>query len=209
MIDINLIPPALRVNGKGNANSLTINIPRNILVGVGAGLVLILVTVHLLLGAVWLMGFSRLSYCNAQWGKVLPDKVILDAIYAQSGDLKKRFKMIAEMTTKKGVVWAPKFNAISDALPSGLWIRKMILDKVGLTMEGSVVSKSQNEINNVGLFLAALKQNNVFMKDFYSLEVNSIQRGKNNAVEVTDFTVMAKLNEVAADKPASSKVRNP
>jgi hypothetical protein len=45
------------------------------------------------------------------------------------------------------------------------------------------------------MFLSALKQNNGFMKDFSSLEVNSIQRGKNNAVEVTDFTVMAKLNE--------------
>ena len=31
------------------------------------------------------------------------------------------------------------------------------------------------------------------MKDFSSLEVNSIKRSKTNAIEVTDFTVMAKL----------------
>jgi len=101
--------------------------------------------------------------------------------------------MIADMTTRKSLRWAPKFNAISDDLPRGLWLSKMVLDKTGLTMEGSVVSKNQNEINKVGLFLAALKQNEGFMKGFSSLEVNSIQRGKNNAVEVTDFTVKAKL----------------
>lgn len=193
MIDINLIPAALRKDGKGNANSLVLNIPKEILVGVGAGLILLMVTVHLVLGGIWLMGANRLSRANAEWQKVLPDKTILDSINKESGSLKKKIKMLSDMTTKKSVLWAPKFNAISDALPTGLWIRKMTLDRVGLTMEGSVVSRSENEITNVDKFLSNLKQNDYFMKDFYSLEVNSIQRSKNNAVEVTDFTVMAKL----------------
>lgn len=193
MIDINLIPAALRKNSKGNANALEINIPKEILAGIGVGLILLLVTVHLILGAVWLVGVWRLSGYEAKWQKVLPDKEILDSIHKETGDLRKKFKTISDMTTKKSIAWAPKFNAISDGLSRGLWIRKMTLDKVSLTMEGSVVSKSQNEINNVGMFLAALKQDDVFMKDFSSLEVNSIQRGRNNAVEVTDFTVTAKL----------------
>ena len=193
MIDINLIPAALRKNDKGNANSLTINIPHNVLLGVGSGLILLVVTVHLFLGLVWLIGIGRLSACNAEWQKLAADKTVLDAIYKESGDLKNKIKMISDMTTKKSVLWAPKFNAISDALPRGLWIRRMTLDKTSLTMEGSVVSKNRNEINNVGLFLSALKQNNGFIKDFSSLEVNSIQRGKSNSVEVTDFTVMAKV----------------
>ena len=193
MIDINLIPAALRKNDKGNANSLTINIPHNVLLGVGSGLILLVVTVNLFLGLVWLIGFGRLSACNAEWQKLAADKTVLDAIYKESGDLKNKIKMISDMTTKKSVLWAPKFNAISDALPRGLWIRRMTLDKTSLTMEGSVVSKNRNEINNVGLFLSALKQNNGFIKDFSSLEVNSIQRGKSNSVEVTDFTVMAKV----------------
>jgi hypothetical protein len=195
MIDINLIPAALRKNGKGDAQSLTVNIPKEILVGVGAGLMVLMLTVHVVPGVVWLAGMGRLAGYKANWQKVLPDKTILDSIHKEAGDLKKKFLMISDMTTKKSVQWAPKFNVISDVLPRGVWIRKMVLDKGSLTMEGSVVSKSQNEINNVGMFLSALKQNNGFMKDFSSLEVNSIQRGKNNAVEVTDFTVMAKLNE--------------
>lgn len=195
MIDINLIPAALRKNGQGNLNSLMINIPHEILLGVGAGLILLLLTVHLLLGVVWLAGFGQLSFHQLQYKKLLPDKTVLDAINGESRDLKKKINIIADMTTKKSVRWAPKFNAISDVLPRGLWIRKMTLDQSGLVTEGSVVSKTQNGINNVGSFLSALRQNDDFMKDFSSLEVNSIQRSKVNAVEVTDFTVMAKLKE--------------
>ena len=193
MIDINLIPAALRKNGKGNADSLAINIPQEILSGVGAGLILLMVTVHLLLGVLWLAGMGRLFSDRANWQKLLLDKTILEAINNESKGLKKKINMIAGMTTKKSVLWSPKFNAISDALPRGLWLRRMTLDKTGLSMEGSVVSKTRNEINDVGLFVSALKQNNGFMKGFSSLEVNSIQRGKINAIEVTDFTVMAKL----------------
>lgn len=193
MIDINLIPVALRKNTKGNVDSLKINIPKDILLGVGAGLIFLIVTVHLLLGAVWLMGNGRLSYYNARWQKLLPDKTILDAINMESGDLKKKIKMISDITVSKSVLWAPKFNAISDSLPRGLWIKKMTLDKLGLTVEGSVVSKNRSEINNVDMFLSALRQNDGFMKDFSSLEVNSIQGGRSNSVEVTDFSVMAKL----------------
>ncbi len=193
MIDINLIPANLRKNGKENANALNLNFPQEVLVGVGSGLIVLMLLAHLVLGGMWLLGMKNLFYYQAQWQKVLPDKNEMDSINKESGTLKKKIGTIADMTTKKIVPWAPKFNAISDDLPKGLWIRKMTLDKTALTIEGSVVSKSQNEINNVGLFLFSLKQNDSFMKDFSSLEVNSIQRDKNNAVEVTDFTAMAKL----------------
>ena len=193
MIDINLIPAALRKNGKGNSNSLTINIPKEILLGVAVGVILLMGTLHLLLGAVWLGGMGRLSSYKANWQKVLPDQILWGSMNEESGDLKKKINVIADMTTRKFVRWSSKFNAISDALPRGLWIRKMTLDKIGLVVEGSGVSKTQNEINEVGLFLSTLKQNNNFMKDFSSLEVNSIQRDKTNAIEVTDFTVMAKV----------------
>jgi hypothetical protein len=194
MIDINLIPPALRKNGKENA-SLAINIRHDILIGVGAGLVLLIVTVHLILGVIWLIGIGQLTSHQMAWQKLAGDKAALDAISDDSKDIKTRMGMITDMTTKRSVLWAPKFNAISDALPRGLWIRTMTLDKSGLSMEGSVVSKTRNEISNVGLFIATLKQDNDFIKDFSSLEVNSIERSKESSVEVADFTILAKLNE--------------
>jgi len=205
MIDINLIPVALRKSGKENA-SLAINIPQEIILGVGVGLIFVMLTVHLLLGAVWFVGLGRLPGYRASWQKVMPDRAGLESMKAETRILRKRIKLISGITTKEIVLWAPKFNAISDDLPRGLWLKKMTLEKGALTMEGSVVSKSQNEINNVGLFLATLKKNNDFMKDISSLEVNSIERGRNNTVEVTDFTVMAKLIEIIT--PSSNETRH-
>jgi hypothetical protein len=195
MIDINLIPVALRKDGQADAHSVAINIPKEILLGVSATVIFLIVLIHLILGVLWLVGMGHLSNDKARWQKLLPDKTTFDSIDKESKDLKKKIAMLSDMTTKKSVLWAPKFNAISDALPKGLWLRRMVLDKVGLSMEGSVVSKNQNEIADVGEFVSALKQNDAFMKNFSSLEVNSIQRSKSNAVEVTDFTVMAKLIE--------------
>lgn len=195
MIDINLIPVLLRKNGKASANAVTINIPKEVLLGTGVGVVVFLVSIHLLLGVIWMMAYKQLNAKNAQWDAVVPDKAAFDKVNQQVRDLKVKVNMISDMTTKGSVLWAHKFNLISDSLPRGLWIRKMTLDKNGLTMEGSAVSKNQNEINNIGLFLSSLKQNADFMKDFSTLEVNSIQRSKSNTVDVTDFTVMAKLNE--------------
>ena len=169
MIDINLVPAALRKDGKGSGNSLSINIPHDILLGVGSGVVLLIVTVHLILGIGWMMGMTRLTYENAQWQKILPEKTEIDSMNKESTALSRKIKTLSDMTTKKAVLWAPKFNAISDDIPRGLWIRKMTLDKSGLTIEGSVVSKTQNEINNVGLFLATLKKNDNFRMSIIEL----------------------------------------
>jgi len=193
MININLIPPALRKKSGAGLSILSINIPQEILFGVGGGVVFLILTVHLVLGAAWLMAAGHLSLDKLQWQKVASDKNELDDISSKSRELRKKINAIADMAVKKTLVWSPKLNAISEALPRGLWLRKMVLDKSSLTMEGSAVSKNHDEITNVGNFVSVLKKDEAFMKDFSSLEVNSIQRGKRNSMEVADFTVMAKL----------------
>jgi len=192
MININLIPPGLRKNSAG-LSAASINIPQEILLGVVGGVVFLILTVHLILGAVWLTAAGHLSFDKLQWQKVLSDKSQLDDIYNKSRELRKKISDISDMTVKKIVVWSPKLNVISDVLPRGMWLRKMVLDKGSLTIEGSVVSKNHDEITNVGNFVSALKKNAAFMKDFSSLEVNSIQRGNRSSMEVADFIITAKL----------------
>jgi Tfp pilus assembly protein PilN len=193
MIDINLIPPVLRKNSGNGLSGLSINIPQEILWGVLGGVVCLALMVHLVLGALWLTSEGHLSFDKLQWQKVVSDKSELDGIYNKSRELKNKIKALSDITVNKIVVWSPKLNAISDALPRGLWLRKMLLDKTSMTIEGSAVSKNHDEISNVGNFVSALKKNAAFMKDFSSLEVNSIQRGNRNSIEVADFTIMAKL----------------
>jgi hypothetical protein len=191
MIDINLIPAASRKKTQEDFSSM-VNLSTDVLLGVGSGVVLLLAAVHLVLGVIWALDSTRLSAAKARWEKLEPDKKMLDSLGAESRSLKSKIKLLSGMASQKSLPWAPKFNAVSDALPKGVWLRKMTLDKAGLSMEGSVAIKSRNEINNVGLFLSSLKQNDGFMKDFSSLEVNSIQSAKADAIDVTDFTVMAK-----------------
>src|ERR1700690_3048353 len=100
MVDINLIPAALRKDGK-DSTSLSINLPHEVIVGVASGLVLLIVTVHLILGVVWLMGMGQLAGHNVEWQKLLPDKTILDGISSESKDLKRKISMITDMTVNK------------------------------------------------------------------------------------------------------------
>ena len=183
----------MRKKGGAGYSSTTLNIPREVLWGVGGGLVLLMLAVHLLIGVTWLGDMARLAGDKANWQKLSLDRNILDAVNNESQELKKKIAVISDMTSKGSVAWSPKLNAISDALPRGVWLRRMVLDKTSLTMEGSAVSKNHNEIADVGNFVSALKKEAVFMKDFSSLEVNSIQRGKRSSMEVADFTITAKL----------------
>jgi len=193
MIEINLIPAGSRKKSGGGMSAVAVNIPQEILWGVGGGVILLLVLVHLILGGLWVVAEGHLTLDKGQWQKVASDRKELDAISDESKGYKKKMTMIADMAPKSTQVWSQKLNAISDGITRGVWLRKMVLDKAGLTMEGSAVSKSHDEITNVGNFVAALKKDEGFMSGFASLEVNSIQRGKRSAMEVTDFTVTAKL----------------
>ena len=70
---------------------------------------------------------------------------------------------------------------------------KVELEKYSLTIEGSVISKTQGEIAAVGMFVSALKKDEFFMRDLVSLQVNSVEHHKNGTTDVADFVVTAKL----------------
>src|SRR4051812_13208462 len=122
MIEINLIPVTSRKKSHGLSSS-SINIPQEFLFGLGGALVLLLVAIHLVLGALWLVKFTQLSSYKGQWQKVLPDKTILDGLGNESKDLKKKMDLISGMTAKRALSWSRKFNIISDTLPKGLWLK--------------------------------------------------------------------------------------
>ena len=94
MININLIPLALRKKSGGGLSVLSINIPQEILLGVAGGVVFLILTVHLVLGAWWLMTAGHLSLEKLQWQKVASDKNELDAISGKSRELRKKINAI-------------------------------------------------------------------------------------------------------------------
>src|SRR5262245_11456259 len=123
MIDINLIPPASRKRTSGPLSRSNIDLPPEILFGVGGGCLALLIIAHVFLLGAWGIKAIVLAAHKAAWQDVLPDKKNIDALAGELRDLKKRMASITDVTSSKSMGWSHKLNLISDALPKGLWLK--------------------------------------------------------------------------------------
>ena len=194
MITINLIPEHLRKkSAKDVLSSMGLDLPREVLLGVGGVCVALLVLSHTVLFAAQAAQALRLASVKARWEKLLPDKNRLDAIGSEVRDMHKKMTTIADITSAKSGQWSQKLNILSDALPKGVWLKRVSLNNKSLTVEGGAFSKSGNEIAIVGNFVAGLKKDPAFADDCSSIEVQGVQRGRRGPTEVAEFTLTAKL----------------
>ena len=194
MIEINLVPVNLRKRAGSAGNLLSvIDLPRGIVVGVGGLFVFILISIHLLLIGIWGVKFSKHHELESTWQKMSPDKQNLDSINSELKDIKAKTTTITDLTSKKSIRWSEKFNILSNVMPKGVWLRRIFWNNNVLTIEGNAVSKLDDEISLVGSFVANLKKEENFAKDFNSLELNSVTRSKKGSTDVADFTIIAKV----------------
>jgi Tfp pilus assembly protein PilN len=194
MIEINVLPIPLKNKGTQGVGFLkSIQLPREILIGAGGIFVSGLLIVHLLLLLGFAIQLGRQMIYKRTWQGMLADKKNIDSIGQEMKDLRARITTINEITSKKSIVWSAKLNILSDQLPKGLWLRKIVWDNKLLVVEGSAYSKFHDEINSVGNFVSSLKKEEEFIKNFSSMEVNSVTRTKRGGTEVVDFKVIAKV----------------
>ncbi|MBI3314964.1 MAG: PilN domain-containing protein [Candidatus Omnitrophica bacterium] len=194
MIVINLVPEHLRKRSARGASSLIgLDIPREVLLGVGGAFIAFLVVAHVLLLAAQSVQGMSLGLAKASWGRLLPDRNRIDVLGTELRGLRKKVTTITGIASAGTSPWSRKMNALGDALPKGVWLKKINLDSGTLTLEGSAFSKTQSEIVTIGNFVAGLKKEGAFADDFSSIEVRSIQRGKRGPTEVVDFVITAKL----------------
>lgn len=192
MIDINLIPTALRKKSKALLGA-EINLPRDVLLGVGTVFTAFLFLCHLYLLACLLIKNFGLSGYEAQWRLLESDKKAIDTIAVEVKDLNKKMKTAQELVSPRQTTWAQKLNILSDAVPKGVWLTKVIIDEKSLVVYGMAVSKQRNEIVLVGNLTSALKKDPKFAVDFSNIEVSALNRGKFNNVDVSQFTITTKL----------------
>ena len=194
MIDINLVPEQLRKRRKNELLSGGIfNIPKEVMVGVGGGIIVLLLAVDVLFFMAKIVRFVQYQHAKGQWEAILPDKSNTDAIKKELQDLQKEVKSMKDIMEGHNAIWSQKLNVISSGLPKGIWLRKLTLNDKQLFIEGTTVSKEQNGMINVGDFVSNLKKDDEFMMNFDSIEVDNIQRRKNETLEVADFTILARL----------------
>jgi Tfp pilus assembly protein PilN len=137
--------------------------------------------------------FIEYHHVKSKWQAMLPDKTTTDTIKKDLQDVQKEVKSMKDIMDGQAALWSQKLNVISDSLPKGIWLRKITLTDRQLFIEGTTVSKEQNEMMNVGNFVSNMKKDAEFMKNFENIEVDNIQRRKNDILEVADFTILAKI----------------
>ncbi|OGX07767.1 MAG: hypothetical protein A2Z88_03220 [Omnitrophica WOR_2 bacterium GWA2_47_8] len=195
MIEINLVPRNLRKRktSTGNIAASKLNIPKEALVGLCGGLFVLLVAVVIVLQLLIFIKYAQHKKLKTQWDEILPSKTATDAVVSKLRSLRLKSKSVENILVKKEISWAKKLNEISDNLPRGVWLRRIVFDQNAFLIEGSAVSKGQNEMINVHQFAANLKAKEGFLENLTDFELGAIQGRKIKTIDVADFTIKAKV----------------
>ncbi len=194
MIDINLVPENLRKKHKTAViPTVTFNLPSEATIGLIGGLVVLLIIVDLSLLTITCKKIAQKKKLDKEWEELLPDKWKAERMSNELRSLQGKKTAMEKITKGQRILWAPKLNTISDSIPQGLWLHRIALEQGVLTIEGSAVSKIADEMMSVGNFTSHLKNQKYFVDRLQNLEVGSIQRRRIGAVEISDFSVIAKF----------------
>lgn len=193
MIEINLAPDNIRKKRKKTFFPKALSIPREAIIGLVGGLIVLLVLVHILLQVMIFVKYAQHLREKKRWESILPEKEKVDVVLTELRTLRNKLNAIRQVTTEERISWAHKLNNISDSVPRGLWLNKISLGEKILLIDGSVVSRNKDEIVSVGNFVTNLKKHKSFMKGLENIEVGSIQKRNIKTVEVADFLITIKL----------------
>ena len=194
MININLLPENLQKKKKGIGQSLvSYGIPQEAVIGLVGGLTALMVIAIILLQIAIFTKWAQRTALKKQWEALLPQKEVVDKVLTELRMFKNKIESIEKVTTGKRIFWSPKLNAISDSIPRGVWLNKVSLNDQVLLLDGSAVSKIQDEMISVGTFAANLKSQESFMESMDNLDVSSIQKRQIKSVEISDFLITVKL----------------
>ena len=195
MIEINLLPEELR-NKIVKANK-----PESV---PGAGLepkhfLLIiplifafLLSAQLIAGLTGIVRFSRLNALNGKWKSLSSDRKALEE-FSDKYSLVSGDEQIIQQLLRDRIIWSEKLNKLSLYLPSGVWFEELITNQKELVLKGAVISLNKEELNLINQFIARLKNDPVFFKDFNTLELGSAQKNTLGSYDITEFNLNSTL----------------
>ncbi len=194
MIEINLLPERFRKKRR-LMQVETLQLPKEIIIGLAGGLICLLVIVHLTLLMLTIANKMSLSGLTGQWNKIQPQKKEVDAIKQEINDLESKTKTLTALKANKKIFWSEKLNRISESMVRGLWLTKIYFGEGILKIEGTAVSPKGEEMINVSKFTSNLKGNKKFYADLHHIELTSIERRNIKSIEVVDFIITTSVKE--------------
>ncbi|MCA9393381.1 MAG: PilN domain-containing protein [Candidatus Omnitrophica bacterium] len=193
MIEINVVPQELRKKKKKKLLPGGVEIPPEVIIGSIGGLFFLLILAHIGLLFLNVSKMKEHKALKQEWQQLLPQKEKVDGVVNDMRKLQNKHKAIVKVTGGEAIDWAQKLNLISNELPRGVWLTKIALTPEMLFIEGSAISKSQDELINVHKFTSNLKRQSAFMHELTELELGSIQRRSERGIDVADFLITTKL----------------
>ncbi len=186
MIEINLLPEELRQKKQHlgfEPDSLLYLVP--LVFG-------ILIVVHIYLAADGIIAGYQLRNLGNKWEKLEPQRKMVENINKEYAGLTQDSAAIQRLL-KERVIWSEKLNLLSFDLPPGIWFNEISISEKGLTVKGSVISLTKQELGQIKKFLDNLEKDNNFFVNFTSLDLGPVQKVSIGSYEVAEFTISGKL----------------
>lgn len=189
MIEINLLPGELKVKSKKLPHIETKYLFYLIPLVLG-----ILIFIHIYLFVIGIAKNCQFAALNNKWQQLAPQKKALEEAEKGYELLSADAKMMQQLTSQR-IIWSEKLNKLSLNLPSGVWLNEVKFTPKEFILTGSVVSLEKEEITLINKFMANLKNDTGFFKDFANLELNSVQKKTVGAYEIADFVLTGTLKQ--------------
>jgi len=198
MIEINLLPPNLRVKKKESAKLPSL--PSLPIIPIAAGIVAFLVFLQVLL----LFFIQTKAMCLDSIKKKITsisnsNKEVMD-IDSRLKEISSKAEIIDKLAASRFCV-ARKLNELSDSMIQGVWLRNIDIRKSEpagetgvskelLLIEGSDIVLGDNKEGAIGKFVNSLKENESFASDFDNIEIAKEELKKVRDTEIMDFVII-------------------
>lgn len=188
MIEINLLPERLRKRKK--LRSLDLSLPLDkLMMWSGIGVIGIMVLIVLVFFTGTLLRGHQISRLVHKEKNFTARFLQIESVNKEMAVVKAKMKALDELTKRK-FLWAEKLNQLSDLVLPGIWFTAVYTDSEhSLIIEGSVVSKAEEEMASVGKFMKNLREDEQFFKDFKNIKLESVERSSNENRDIVEFKI--------------------
>lgn len=193
MIEINLLPPAMRRKTRKRVLAGGFHFPLEVVIGLGGGLLMLLILVHVVLLGVNILKMAKYKDLQSQMDLIEDEKNEVDGILQKVRSIKNKKKDLSKIILDSQILWSQKLNLVSDDLPRDVWLKRVAFSDDVMFVQGSAISRQNNEMVSVHLFTAKMKDTPVLQDDFENFELGPIKRRSIGKIEVVDFMLTAPL----------------
>lgn len=195
MIEINLLPPDLRVKKKE-----PFKLPSLPIIPIVAGAVGVLVVIQILM--LLFIQVKGVSSNSLKKKIALISSANKEAINIDNSlrEIASKADVIDKLTNSRFNL-ARKLNDLSDSMVSGIWLRTIDVKKgeaIGepgilrelWVLEGSSLVSGKSQEAPIGKFVNSLKENTSFSSDFGEIELAKVERKKVQNTEIMNFVII-------------------